>query len=56
MPSTFFQSTSRPPRSFSRCRLAAAQAQKKYDAGASDTAIKVGQTVPLERPGLAPMP
>ena len=32
---------------------AAAQAQKKYDPGASDTAIKVGQTVPLSGPASA---
>ncbi|WP_420134786.1 ABC transporter substrate-binding protein [Rhodopseudomonas sp.] len=31
----------------------AAQAQKKYDPGASDTAIKVGQTVPLSGPASA---
>ena len=30
--------------------IAAAQAQKKYDPGASDTQIKVGQTVPLSGP------
>ncbi|MGY2936673.1 hypothetical protein ACVWZ6_006275 [Bradyrhizobium sp. GM6.1] len=35
--------------------IPAAQAQKKYDPGASDTEIKVGQTVPLSgRP--RPMP
>ncbi len=33
--------------------IAAAQAQKKYDPGASDTAIKVGQTVPLSGPASA---
>lgn len=32
-----------------------AQAQKKYDPGASDTEIKVGQTVPLSGPP-RPMP
>src|SRR3954466_12985039 len=30
-----------------------AQAQKKYDPGASDTEIKVGQTVPLSGPASA---
>jgi branched-chain amino acid transport system substrate-binding protein len=30
-----------------------AQAQKKYDSGASDTEIKVGQTVPLSGPASA---
>jgi len=33
--------------------IAPAHAQKKYDAGASDTAIKVGQTVPLSGPASA---
>ena len=33
--------------------VSAAQAQKKYDVGASDTAIKVGQTVPLSGPASA---
>ena len=33
--------------------IPAAQAQKKYDVGASDTAIKVGQTVPLSGPASA---
>src|SRR6476660_8295309 len=33
--------------------LSCAQAQKKYDVGASDTAIKVGQTVPLSGPASA---
>src|ERR1044072_4166393 len=30
--------------------IVGAQAQKKYDAGASDTVIKVGQTIPLSGP------
>ena len=33
--------------------VSAAQAQKKYDAGATDTEIKVGQTVPLSGPASA---
>lgn len=33
--------------------IPAAQAQKKYDPGASDTEIKVGQTVPLSGPASA---
>src|SRR6478736_2698072 len=33
--------------------IPAAQAQKKYDPGASDAAIKVGQTVPLSGPASA---
>ena len=33
--------------------FAQAHAQKKYDPGASDTAIKVGQTVPLSGPASA---
>ncbi|MGY0573390.1 ABC transporter substrate-binding protein [Bradyrhizobium sp. RDM12] len=33
--------------------IPAAQAQKKYDPGASDTQIKVGQTVPLSGPASA---
>src|SRR4029079_12042660 len=33
--------------------VSAAHAQKKYDAGATDTEIKVGQTVPLSGPASA---
>ncbi|QIO33373.1 ABC transporter substrate-binding protein [Bradyrhizobium sp. 1(2017)] len=33
--------------------IVGAQAQKKYDAGASDTVIKVGQTIPLSGPASA---
>src|SRR3954466_11233543 len=33
--------------------VSSAQAQKKYDAGATDTEIKVGQTVPFSGPASA---
>lgn len=33
--------------------ISAASAQKKYDPGASDTEIKVGQTVPFSGPASA---
>ena len=32
--------------------VSAANAQKKYDPGASDTEIKVGQTMPFSRTGV----
>ena len=35
------------------CAVPAAHAQKKYDAGATDSEIKVGQTVPLSGPASA---
>ena len=33
-----------------------AYAQKKYDTGATDTEIKIGQTVPFSGPAASPMP
>ena len=51
----YFPVWSRERRLRSRCRLSSANAQKKYDTGATDTEIKIGQTIrSADRP--PPMP
>src|SRR6201986_816400 len=50
---TLFKSTAAVVLAFSAAFTLPALAQKKYDTGASDTEIKIGQTIPLSGPASA---
>ena len=50
---TLFKSTAAVVLAFSAALTMPALAQKKYDTGASDTEIKIGQTIPLSGPASA---
>jgi ABC-type branched-subunit amino acid transport system substrate-binding protein len=50
---TLFRSTAALVLALGATFVSPALAQKKYDTGASDTEIKVGQTIPLSGPASA---